>query len=109
MGGSKLNSGKNFGEPQSTGFIELDRVNNITDEYPDAFQCIQVISTTWRRRARIYSLDTPVTGEIFWTPIATGNQRIIIGSAIDDAEVKIDLILAHYNIGYHSLKQLDDL
>jgi len=55
-----------------------------------------------------YSLDTPGTGEIFWDtrsrPQPKNYHRL---KRLMDAEVKFDLILAHYNIGYHSLKQLD--
>jgi hypothetical protein len=55
-----------------------------------------------------YSLDTPGTGEIFWDtqsrPLPKNYHRL---KRLLDADVKFDLILAHYNVGFHSLKPLD--
>src|SRR6516162_2882891 len=57
---------------------------------------------------QFYSLDTPGTGEVFWDersrPRSANFHRL---KRLMDAEVKFDMILAHYNIGYHALKPLD--
>lgn len=55
-----------------------------------------------------YSLETPGSGEIFWdcksrpTP---KNYHYL--ETLKDAPVTFDLILVHYDLGYHCLKRLD--
>jgi glycosyltransferase involved in cell wall biosynthesis len=55
-----------------------------------------------------YSLDMPGNGEVFWDersrPVSPNFHRL---RRLMDADAKFDLILAHYNRGYHALKQLD--
>jgi len=55
-----------------------------------------------------YSLDMPGTGEVFWDersrPRPKNFHRL---KRLTDANVKFDLILAHYDIGYHVLKSVD--
>ena len=55
-----------------------------------------------------YSLDTPGVGEIFWDsksrPEPKNYHRL---KKLMDAPVNFDLILVHYQVGYHSLKQLN--
>jgi glycosyltransferase involved in cell wall biosynthesis len=55
-----------------------------------------------------YSLETPGSGEIFWdlkSRPQPGNYHHL--KRLQDAPVNFDLILVHYDLGYHSLKQLN--
>jgi glycosyltransferase involved in cell wall biosynthesis len=55
-----------------------------------------------------YSLDIPESGEIFWDarsrPQPPNFHRL---KSIQDAPVKFDLALAHYDLGYYRLRSLD--
>jgi len=86
-GWGKLNSGKNFGEPNSTVF-ELDRVNNIygmnilTHPVHTGYQ--YDLAQTEHDFTRWI---TPGPGEIFWTPIATATKDYHRLKRLMDAEV----------------------
>jgi len=55
-----------------------------------------------------YSLDTPGSGESFWDsksrPQPRNYHRL---RRLADAPVNFDLVLVHYDLGYHCLKQLN--
>ena len=57
---------------------------------------------------QFYSLDVPGSGEVFWDlksrPQPRNYHRL---RRLRDAPVRFDLILVHYELGYHCLKQLD--
>jgi glycosyltransferase involved in cell wall biosynthesis len=55
-----------------------------------------------------YSLDMPGSGEVFWDLKSRPQPRNFHHlRRLQDAPVRFDLILVHYELGYHCLKQLD--
>jgi glycosyltransferase involved in cell wall biosynthesis len=55
-----------------------------------------------------YSLEMPGSGEVFWDsksrPLPTNYHRL---KRLEDAPVNFDLVLVHYDLGFHCLKRLN--